>query len=303
MKLVEFHGSVHTDIPLARFTTWKIGGNTDWMIMPSNFDDLDILMTEIRRTRIPWFILGNGSNVLFSDKGFRGVVITLGTSFKRMSISGDTVRVGAGVTLNHLAQQTAATGLSGLEPLAGIPGTLGGAAAVNAGAFGSSLLDLCIEINGIDSLGVKRSFKNIFSSYRSRVFPDDFIITELQLKLTKDDPSRIHEHLSKYLERRRSTQPLAEASAGCTFKNPENQGTGRLIDELGLKGFQKGQAMISKKHANFIINTGNASSADVVELIDYVRKRVWERFNVKLELEVIILDEYGKGLDPGGDIK
>ncbi|MGB3976659.1 MAG: UDP-N-acetylmuramate dehydrogenase [bacterium] len=303
MKFVDFHGSVHTDISLARFTTWRIGGPSDWMIMPSNMDDLDMVLAEIRRIRTPWFILGNGSNVLFSDNGFRGVIITLGTGFKRLSISGEMVQAGAGVMLNHLAQQTASAGLSGLEPLAGIPGTLGGAAAVNAGAFGSSLLDRCTVIKGIDSSGIKRTYTNILSDYRSRKFPADFIITELQLKLTPDDPSRIHEQIFNYLEKRRSTQPLSEASAGCTFKNPDSRGAGRLIDELGLKGFQNGRAMISTKHANFIINTGEASSADVIGLIEIVRRRVWEAFKVKLELEVIVLDEYGHFLDPGRDLE
>jgi UDP-N-acetylmuramate dehydrogenase len=303
MKLFEFFGSIHSDIMLSRFTTWQIGGPADWIIMPACTDDLKVLLAETTRTGTPWFVLGNGSNVLFSDAGFRGVVITLGTGFKRISFHGETIQTGAGVALSYLAQQAANAGLSGLEPLAGIPGTVGGAACVNAGAFGRSLLELCTDIKGIDSSGMETSYANIHSGYRSRRFPVDVILTELRLKLTAGQPSRIHEQISKYLEVRRSTQPLSEASAGCTFKNPENQGAGRLIDELGLKGFQNGRAMISRKHANFIINTGGATAADVTGLIKLIRKRVRETFNVQLELEVIILDEYGNILDPGGEIE
>jgi UDP-N-acetylmuramate dehydrogenase len=299
VKLNGFKGTVCTDVELNRYTTWGIGGKADMIIMPSSISDLKIALHELSKYNLPRFVLGNGSNVLFSDKGFRGAVFILGAGFKHIAIDGSTVTAGAGVMLHYLAQKTAAAGLSGLEELAGIPGTVGGAAFSNAGAHGRSFLSMCNAIHGLDSSAKEVTLTSIHSGYRSSGLHDDFVITDINLKMTISSPSEIHELTTKYLEKRRSTQPLSEASAGCTFKNPDKRGAGRLIDTLGLKGFQKGQAMISGKHANFIINTGRAKASDIVGLIEHVRLKVWDAYGVKLELEVCIIDEFGKPLDPG----
>jgi len=154
---------------------------------------------------------------------------------------------------------------------------------------------------GIDQNGAVIKRRNIPSKYRTGVLSDNLVITKLDLSLTQCDPIRIHELMNQYLEQRRSTQPLSEASAGCTFKNPQHSGAGRLVDKLGLKGFQIGRAMISEKHANFIINTGSARATEVIDIIGHVRKKVWEEFSIQLDLEVIVLDEQGNHIDPGGD--
>ncbi len=291
------------DVSLDKLTTWRIGGLADWLIEISDCSDMLCFLREASESGIPWLILGNGSNILFSDDGFRGAIVTLGSAFRNISVDRDHIRVGAGAQLSQLANQAAAAGLTGLEPLAGIPGTVGGAAFVNAGAFGCSLLQLCCEINGFDHYGQYKSFDDIHPVYRCGGFPAGTIITELQVSLTSGEPSRIHELMIKYLEQRRSTQPLSEASAGCTFRNPENTGAGRLIDGLGLKGFQIGRAMISTRHANFIINSGEATATDVIKIIRHVRREVRKVHGINLDLEVLVLDEQGCHLDPGGDLE
>ncbi len=299
MNLERFKGTINLAIPLHRFTTWKIGGIADMVVIPQDKTDLEILVYELSKTNTPWFILGNGSNILFSDNGYRGAVIILGDGFKHISTEDSMIRAGAAASLHQLAQKTAQTGLAGLEELAGIPGTVGGAAFVNAGAHGKSLMDYCTAVHGINALGKQTTLTTFRPEYRSGGLPDNFIITDIDLKLTFKNPSEIHALMTKYLEKRRSTQPLADASAGCTFKNPDNRGAGRLIDELGLKGFQKGRAMISSKHANFIINIGEAKASDVIDIIRHVRMKVWKSYGVRLQLEVLIIDEYGNPQNPG----
>jgi len=303
MHLPDFNGNLSSGILLSRLTTWKIGGPADWFAEPDSLPDLELLLQTLNNQNISWFILGNGSNILFSDAGFRGVVIRLGTKFKTVKIKDSKVIADAGVQLSVFSRLLAEKGLAGMEAFVGIPGTLGGAAFVNAGAFNQSILTNCVKVEGFSKNLCFKTITDIRSGYRSGGFPDDFIITRLHFNLTPDDPSRIHQLMNQYLEHRRSTQPLSEASAGCTFKNPENSGAGRLIDDLGLKGFQNGRAMISTKHANFIINCGNASSSEVIKLIEHVRSKVSDNYGVKLELEVLILDENGNRINPNGAIR
>lgn len=303
MKQPDFKGRISTNVPLSRLSTWRIGGPADWVVEADTEAEIEAFLRQVRLCSIPWIVIGNGSNILFSDRGFRGAILLLGTGFKSVSIEQSSVRAGAGIHLSHLANTVADAGLSGFEPLAGIPGTAGGAAFVNAGAYGCSMLHMCDRIMGFGPTGEYRSFDEIKPEYRSGGFPDGCVITEILLTLTPSDPPRIHEQMSKYLEQRRSTQPLSEASAGCTFKNPEGTGAGRLIDGLGLKGFQTGRAMISTKHANFIINSGGASASDVIDVIRHVRQRILEAHGIRLQLEVLVLDEWGTHTDPGGECK
>ncbi|MBN1878966.1 UDP-N-acetylmuramate dehydrogenase [bacterium] len=303
MQLDNYSGQIRKNVPLNKLTTWRIGGPADWVVEANNPDELRVFLREVNSSATPWMVLGNGSNILFSDLGYRGAILILGDDFQQMDIRELTIQAGAGLQLHHLANRAADAGMTGLEPLAGIPGTVGGAAFVNAGAFGCSFLQLCKVINGFDRHGHFRSFDDIHPGYRSGGFPDGCIITNIQLTLASGEPSRIHDQMCQYLEQRRSTQPLSDASAGCTFKNPANTGAGRLIDRLGLKGFQSGRAMISTRHANFIINNGGASATDVIDIIRHVRRKVFAEYRLKLELEVLILDETGARLDPGGELK
>ncbi|MCD4652876.1 UDP-N-acetylmuramate dehydrogenase [bacterium] len=303
MHLPDFQGLKLSSVPLSQFTTWHIGGPADWFVEPQSLRDLEILINSLRDQNISWFLLGNGSNILFSDSGFRGVIIHLGDGFHNIQFTDSIVIAGAGAQLNLLTKLAADKGFTGIEGLAGIPGTIGGAAFTNAGAYDQSFLSRCIEIQGLCEKKGFKTITDIRPGYRSGGFPDDFIITGLHLSLTPGDSDRIHQLMNQYLERRRSTQPLSKASAGCTFKNPDNSGAGRLIDELGFKGFKNGRAMISEKHANFVINSGGASASEIIKLIGHVRSKVSETCGVELELEVLIIDENGNRIDPEGTIR
>jgi len=285
---------------LSRLTTWKTGGPADWLAEPSSLEQLCALMKDLTVHHLPWFVLGYGSNVLFSDAGFRGVVIVLGDGFEDIRFVDTEIHAGARASLRALAAEAAAQSLSGLEPLAGIPGTVGGAARMNAGAHGVAILDFCREAQAVNAGGEIVNLTDIRPGYRSGGFPGDVIITEILLTLKPGQPDQIRQRMNQYLEQRRSAQPLSDASAGCTFKNPTGNGAGRLIDRLGLKGFQNGRAAVSEKHANFIINSGGATASEIIELISYVRSRVLSAYGVRLELEVQIVDEMGCPLDPGG---
>lgn len=299
--LDDYQGAFSSSVPLSRLTTWKTGGPADWLAKPASLKDLCALMQAVYIHELPWFVLGYGSNVLFSDAGFRGVVIVLGDGFEDIQISENNIVAGARAALKAVANTAADHALTGLECLAGIPGTVGGAARMNAGAHGVCILDFCREVRGVTHRGEITKITDIRPGYRSGGFPDDVIITELILKLTPGDPDQIHQRMSQYLEQRRSAQPLSEASAGCTFKNPSGDGAGRLIDRLGLKGFQNGRAVVSEKHANFIINSGGATASEIIELIKHVRSRVMSEYGVQLELEVQIVDEYGRPVDLWGE--
>lgn len=297
MKPPEFTGKTFSSVPLSKYTTWKVGGPADWLFIPDTLPALQTVIRWINRHNLSRIVLGNGSNILFSDYGFRGAVILLGKAFNAIQIHESSIFSGAGVMLSQLARQAADAGLSGMEALAGIPGTVGGAGYVNAGAHGQSIMALCQSAQGVTGDSEIENKTDFHWGYRSGGFPDDFIITGLHLALQAGNPMEIHQLSNQYLERRRSTQPVSEASAGCTFKNPEGTGAGRLIDELGLKGFQIGRAMISTKHANFIINSGGASASEIIELMRHVKDRVRSRYGVTLIPEVVIVSKDGRRIN------
>ena len=278
------------NISLAQHTTWQVGGQAQYFILIKNTNELKEALQVAYNKQLPVFILGGGSNVLFPDKGFEGLVIKMKN--KEIKIEDKIIEAEAGASLNSLGQLALRNNLTGFEWAVGIPGTLGGALFGNAGAFDKNIFD------NLKSLKVLRrnnilelQKKDLNFDYRHSPFKgsqDIIISAKIQLKegLKKD----IQEKMKTYLTHRTTKQPLDKASAGCVFKNPKpDQPTGRLIEACNLKGKQVGQAMVSKKHANFIINLGGATAEDVLKLIQIIEDEVFKKFKVKLKREVQIL--------------
>jgi len=255
------------NIPLAKHTTFKIGGKAKYFFIAKNTEDLIEAIKWAKNTNNPYFILGGGSNILVSDKGFDGLVIKV-TSYK-LRVTDYKIYADAGVLLKEIVDESVKAGLAGLEWAAGIPGTVGGAAKVNASAFGGSMNNVVKNI---------RKYKDI--------------ILSVELELKKGDRKKSKKLIKEYLEYRNKNQPLEYPSAGCIFKNPSGQPAGYLIDQCGLKGTKIGKAMISKKHANFIVNLSGAKAEDVKKLIDLCKEKVKERFGVELEEEIEYLGEF-----------
>jgi len=291
IKLVK--DRVKEDEPLAKHTTFRIGGPCDVFFEPSDIDDLAAGLGFLREEKIPHVIAGQGSNLLFEDAGYRGCVLRIGRGSRRIEIDGDRAVGGSGVFLHLFVQELASKGLSGLEGLAGIPGTIGGALCMNAGAFGQTISD-CLEwVEIIDETGTMRRLdkKNLLFRYRWSIFQKipDWVIVSAGFKLKQDQREAIEERLEDFAEKRKKTQPWNYPSAGSFFKNPEGRSAGALIDHAGLKGHRIGGAMVSEVHTNFIVNVGGATSSDIVALMNEIQQVVQDREGVRLEPEVRII--------------
>jgi len=281
---------IRAKVNLAPLTSFKVGGAAEFFLEPSNIKELQEALIFTKRAGLPVFILGAGSNILVSDLGLRGLVIKLsGEFFKQIRSRGSCVEAGAGLQLNQLTLYAKNKGLSGLEFLAGLPGTLGGALAGNAGAWGSSIGDKVEEVRVLDYSGKIKllGLRQIKFSYRKSNL-NKYIILSARLKLLRADKQAIDLRMKDFILRRRKTQANKLSSAGCIFKNPGKQAAGMLIDACGLKGESSGGAIVSKVHANFILNKGKASSGDILSLMDLMRKKVSKKFKVNLETEVKI---------------
>ena len=287
-------GEVSQNVSLKEYTSFKIGGTADLFICPNNLMELLNVLEILNENNISYFLLGAGSNLLISDKGIRGAVIKLGDGFDYAHAKEDYILAGAGVSLASLAACAKNAELSGLEFASGIPGTLGGALFMNAGAYGGEMKDVVTEVSYIDSDGIVKtiSCSECDFGYRKSIFSSgDKIIISAKLTLKKGNKEEISKTMRELNAKRKEKQPLEYPSAGSTFKRPEGHFAGSLIERSGLKGYTIGGAQVSDKHAGFIINTGNATSSDVCELIRHVQKVVFEKFNVELEPEVRITGE------------
>ncbi len=287
-----YKGKINNNVPLAPMTTFKIGGNAEWFAEPKNHDELRDLLIDAEKKQIRFYVLGGGSNLLISDKGLDGIVISLTSdAFSDIEIDeiNNTMTVGAGCSLSKVSQIAKNEGMAGIEYLAGIPGTIGGAVLMNAGSTGYAIGLRVKEVTVVDMAGrvsvLNRS--NLLFNYRHSNL-QDLIITEVKLDFRKDFPELIEKRYSLMIDKKNSTQPTDKFSAGCIFKNPPKISAGELIDRAGCKEWQEGGAEVSAVHANFIINNGNATYDDVVKLIDRVQKRVCASFGVMLDLEVKI---------------
>jgi UDP-N-acetylmuramate dehydrogenase len=283
-----FRGEILLDEFLSRHTTFKIGGPADFYLYPKDHEDLCSIIDFCQKEEIDRFVIGNGSNLLVADSGFRGVVIDLSKTFTQLTSKHNLVNAGAGVGWNQLLRYCLERGLSGFEPLSGIPGQIGGCIRLNAGAFGVEIGDRLQSIRLLDGMGtLERLQRNEFTmEYRYTDLPADGILVEAQFAFSEGNPMEMEMLQNNYLRQRRLKQPLSLPSAGSVFKRPPGDYAGRLIEEAGCKGLRIGDAMVSRKHANFIVNCQLASAEDVRRLIGEVWERVLKRFDTELELEI-----------------
>ena len=286
-------GRVLVEAPMRQFTSIKVGGPADSLFFPKDVDELRKLVRYARRKSIPFFIIGKGTNLVVRDKGVRGWVISLTQGMKKIQLNGEVVEAGAGLPLQRLVQFTIRKGLTGLEPFFGIPGTVGGGLAMNAGAWGAELKDVLHSITLMKEDGevVERSRPRLKFSYRRLDVPSSWIILKGRFQMKKGKKEEILERVKSYSEMRKRTQPLDYPSAGSIFKNPKEGPAGKWIEEVGLKGFRMGQAMISDRHANFIINLGKATAEEVIDLMELVEKKIYEKKGISLEREVEVVGE------------
>jgi UDP-N-acetylmuramate dehydrogenase len=296
MKIVYKHiiaGSTcehRIDEPLSRHTSFRIGGPADLMLFPGNETELGDLLKRINGT-LPVLILGNGTNLLASDKGFRGLVIKMTREFKRIERTGNIIEVGAGYGLPRLVDFCLANGLSGMEWAVGIPGSVGGALVMNAGAYGGQMSDAVTAVRGILPSGRKRELtaKAIRFSYRHAKYPEGFVITGCTLTMTQGRTRKIKRAMEAWMAKRTLNQPLSMPSAGCIFKNPAGDSARRLIGLAGLRGKRVGGAQVSAKHANFIVNRGGATARDVLSLARLVQVSVRRELGVTLVPEIRLI--------------
>ena len=281
------------DEPLAKHTTFGIGGPADCMVFPETREELSKLLKYANQKKISAIFIGSGSNILVWDKGFDGIVISLKKSFKNLTIKRNSqIIVEAGVMLGTMVKQAMAAEIGGLESLIGVPGTVGGALIMNAGAFGSEISKYFEEAKTMTIEGDTKSYKKgeIEFSYRHSTFPKNEILLEATFQCKRGKPAEILKDRKVASDGRKSNQPLKFRSAGSIFKNPSDSlAAGYLIDKTGLKGTERGGAAISEKHANFIVNMGDATAADVLYLIKLAKKYVAKKFYINLELEVKLI--------------
>jgi UDP-N-acetylmuramate dehydrogenase len=286
-------GRVLFDAPMRQFTSMKVGGPADSLLFPKDADELKKVIRFARRKKIPFLILGKGTNLVVRDKGVRGWVINLTQGMKKIKIDGKMIEAEAGLSLQQLVQFSIQKGLTGLEPFYGIPGTVGGGLAMNAGAWGAELKDVLLSVTLMKEDGeiVERSRSRLRFSYRGLVIPPSWIILKGRFQLKKGKKEKTLERVKSYSEMRKRKQPLDYPSAGSIFKNPKGGPAGKWIEEAGLKGFRIGQAMVSDLHANFIINLGKAKAEEVIRLMEFVEKKIYEEKGISLEREVKVVGE------------
>lgn len=279
------------DEPLKKHTTYGIGGPADLMVFPNNKEDLIRVIEIINENNMQLTILGSGSNILVSDNGIRGVVISLKKSLKEVNVNENILYAECGAMLGKIVRLAVRNNLIGLENLNGVPGTLGGALIMNAGAWGGEISENLVNVELINSKNELKKVpkKDINFSYRKSSFDKNDILLSAEFNLKKAEKNLIKENFSKAQSGRTSSQPLDKRSAGSLFKNPRNNSAGKLLDNAGLKGFSIGGAKISEKHANFFINDGNASSNEMLQLIKKAHKEVKKQFDIDLSLEVKLI--------------
>ncbi len=286
---------VFTDEPMKQHTTFKIGGPADYFLVPESGEKVVEIIKICKQTDTPYFILGNGSNLLVGDGGYRGAVIQVYRNMSEVTTEGTTITAQAGALLSAVAAAAKNASLTGFEFAGGIPGTVGGAAVMNAGAYGGEMKDVLVEVTVMDAEG------NIFTipaeklelGYRTSIIKKaGYIVLEAKIRLKEGDQEAIKERMKELTIQRTTKQPLEYPSAGSTFKRPEGYFAGKLVMDSGLRGYQVGGAQVSEKHCGFVINAGGATAKDVRTLMDNVRDIVYEKYGVTLEPEVKFLGEF-----------
>ena len=281
--------------PMKKHTTFRIGGEADYFVMPRTKEEVKQTVAVCREEQAPYSIVGNGSNLLVSDAGYRGVVIQIFKEMSRAEAEGTRIRAQAGASLAKIAGIALEAGLCGFEFAAGIPGTLGGACVMNAGAYGGEMKDVLVNVTVLDEEGriVTIDKEHLELGYRTSVIAKKgYVVLEAELELQEGNPEEIRTLMDELKDKRTSKQPLEYPSAGSTFKRPDGYFAGKLIQDAGLRGFRVGDAMVSEKHCGFVINAGEASAAEVDSLMKQVSERVQAQFGVTLEPEVKRLGDF-----------
>lgn len=283
---------IRCDEPMAGHTTFRIGGPVKYLVEPENTQQLTQVLKMLQAEEVPYFILGNGSNLLVSDEGYDGVVVKIGPAMSRIQVEGTLITAGAGALMSQVARTALEHGLTGLEFASGIPGTLGGGIVMNAGAYGGELSQVVRQVTVLTGQGDVRVLDNasMHFGYRHSIIKEEkWIVTEIVMELQSGDKALIQATMEDLAARRREKQPLEYPSAGSTFKRPEGYFAGELIMKAGLRGYQVGGARVSDKHCGFVVNMGGATAKDVHTVITDVQDKVREAFGVELEPEVIFL--------------
>lgn len=284
------------DEPMSKHTTFRIGGVADVFIKISQPEQLQLLIPKLAEKKIPYYVIGKGSNLLVSDAGFRGVVIQLEDAFDEIQVNNNVITARAGASMAKVAKVALQNKLTGLEFAAGIPGTVGGGVIMNAGAYGGEMKDIVTKVRYLNADGTvaEHTGEEMQFAYRNSILKSkpECIVLEVEMALQPGDEAEILATMQDLAKRRKDKQPLEYPSAGSTFKRPEGYFAGKLIGDAGFGGYCVGDASVSEKHNGFVINTGNAKAADVKKLIDEVRQGVEKQFGVILEPEVIFLGEF-----------
>ncbi|MBO5081911.1 MAG: UDP-N-acetylmuramate dehydrogenase [Lachnospiraceae bacterium] len=284
------------DEPMSKHTTFRVGGAADVFVRIASEEQLKVLIPELVKSEIPYYVIGKGSNLLVGDKGFRGVVIQLDEAFEKIKVNNNIVTACAGASMAKIAKTALQNSLTGFEFAAGIPGCVGGGVIMNAGAYGGEMKDvvskvrvLCKDGNIKEYTNEAMSFGYRFSALKNK---PEYIVLEVEIILEPGNEEEILAKMQDLAKRRKDKQPLEYPSAGSTFKRPEGYFAGKLIGDAGLSGYSVGDAEVSEKHNGFVINRGNATAADVRTLIETIQCKVYEQFGVNLEREVIYLGEF-----------
>lgn len=286
---------VLTEEPLNQHTTFRVGGPADYFVMPNRIEEVKAVVNLCQEANMPYYVLGNGSNLLVSDKGYRGVIIQIYKEMNEIQVVGDCIQAQAGALLSKIGSVALEAGLAGFEFAAGIPGTVGGAVVMNAGAYGGEMKDILASVTVLTSDGeiIKLTNEELELGYRtSIILKKAYIVLEAVYQLKPGDKEAIRAKMDELKVQRVTKQPLEYPSAGSTFKRPEGYFAGKLIQDAGLRGFQVGGAQVSEKHCGFVINKDHATAADIVALMNQVSEKVMQEFGVTLEPEVKRLGEF-----------
>ncbi|WP_053956272.1 UDP-N-acetylmuramate dehydrogenase [Inediibacterium massiliense] len=286
--------SILKNEPMSKHTSFKIGGPVDLMVLPKTIEDIKETIQICKTNHIDYYIIGNGSNILVLDKGIRGVVIKIGDTFNGVDIKENEIKAKSGILLSSLASIVVKNGLEGFEFASGIPGTLGGAIAMNAGAYGGEMKDVVKAALVMDEEGnmIYLKKEELELDYRNSIIPKKkYIVLEVEIELQKGDEEEIKAKVKDLTQKRVTKQPLQFPSAGSTFKRPQGHFAGKLIEDAGLKGVRIGGAQVSPLHAGFVVNVDRACAEDVMNIISLVQKTVYDKFSVLLEPEIKIIGE------------
>ncbi|NLP13837.1 MAG: UDP-N-acetylmuramate dehydrogenase [Clostridium sp.] len=286
--------NIKIDEPMKRHTSFKVGGSADILVTPVSIFQLSEILKLCKRENVPILVMGNGTNLIVSDKGIRGAVIKIYDNLNGCSVENDTIRAYGGILLSKLSNVALENNLTGLEFASGIPGTLGGAVAMNAGAYGGEMRNVVFETEYMDKDGelkVLRNEEHEFGYRTSFIQKQSGIVIRSVLKLRKGNKDEIKALMRDLTKRRQEKQPLDMPSAGSVFKRPEGHFAGKLIEDCGLRGYQIGGAQVSNKHCGFIVNTGNATARDIISLIRHVQATVKMKFGIDMQTEVKIVGE------------